>query len=250
MGTKMANSILLLPILAYCLSLTRAEYPTNFHNQTGCLYSFIEKGTYQITFPEAESEIGELKNLEYDSKTNCTNGVFPGNLIMNFQVSDNNMESMTIELEIKPYPNEGYWEVNKATLKFEARNKEIFKTNTVELAPVDMYAGQSFSYSCNSLVLQSLVPKKGNPHFKLILNRFQLQPFAELPRMVFAPSYDCSTWISLPVLMGFILILFITFTVMLGVYLLMEQGNQSSDLRFSKQGGMLMNQQQLDAIKG
>lgn len=210
----------------------------------------MEDGAYQITFPDAENQAGPLIKLQYDSKSNCTNGIHPGNLIASFDLNDNNMKSMTLEFQIRDFPSEGYWAITSATLKISPNNKQLFPTDTIDLLPIDMYAGEKFSYSCYSLVLQNRLPTKDGPNFKITLKRFQVQPFSELHNFVFASSYDCSVWLTLPVIMGLLLILFIVFTVMIGVYLLMEQGNQTSDLRFSKQGGMLMNQAQLDATKG
>lgn len=226
----------------------------NFHNQTGCLYAYIgDDCTYLVTFTEdLESVRGQLSNMTYDSsKSNCTNGIFPGNLVVKFITDVNQMDGMWLELQIKPSPSEGYWEINNATLVLDnPRNEQIFPSRVIELKATDMYAGDKFSYSCNRLVLQNRVISKDGPHFKITLRQFQIQPFKELDRYVFAPSFDCAVWITLPVLMGLILVLFIIFTVMIGVYLLMEQGNQQGDLKFSKQGGMLMNQAQLDATKG
>jgi len=242
-------------ILLLCLTIVsfmsaKAARPPNFHNETGCLYSFMEEGHYLITFPDAENQEGSTQKIEYDKGTNCTNGLYPGNLIVVFRTNDNYMESLNIRFIIKASPSEGYWEVEKAVLKISPVNKQIFPTDVIELKPVDIYAGLSFSYSCNTLVLQDLHPNKDGPHFKLTLRRFQIQPFPETPTVVFSPSYDCSVWLTLPLVTGLILVLFIIFTVMMGVYLLLEQGNQTSDLKFSKQGGMLMNQAQLDATKG
>lgn len=244
------SKFLILSFLSFVVALD-AAYPPNFYNHEGCLYAYMDDGHYQITLPDAEAQRGALTKLQYDKKTTaCTKGLQPGYLAVIFNTADNNMESMSIEFQIKPSPSEGYWEVNKATLKIAPINKSLFPTDTIELKPVDIYAGQAFSYSCNSLTLQNLKPAKDAPQFQLTLKRFQLQPFAELPNVIFGPSYDCSVWITLPVVMGLVLILFIVFTVMVGVYLMLELGNQTSDLKFSKQGGMLMNQAQLDATKG
>lgn len=241
---------LILYFLGFIVAL-EAVYPPNFYHHEGCLYAYMDDGHYQITLPDAEAQSGALTKIQYDKKTTaCTKGLQPGYLTVIFLTADNNMESMSIEFQIKPSPSEGYWEVNKATLKINPINKSLFPNDTIELKPVDIYAGQAFSYSCAALTLQNLRPAKDAPQFQLTLKRFQLQPFAELPNVIFGPSYDCSVWITLPVVMGLVLILFIVFTVMVGVYLMLELGNQTSDLKFSKQGGMLMNQAQLDATKG
>lgn len=244
----------LLQSLAISLVVTlqaQASYPAYFHNKDNCLYSYIEDGTYQITFPDAEPQEGTLKGIQYDDgKSSCTKGAESGKLFVSFNPQDNNMHQLSIEFNIRPLQSEGYWTVDKAILRIEPSNSGQFPEKEIALKPVDIYASQDNSFSCNALVLQNLSLKKDEPKFKITLKRFQLQPFKELDRVIFAPSHDCAVWITMPVLMGFLLILFITVTSMIGIYLLLEQGNQSSDLKFSKQGGMLMNQAQLDATKG
>lgn len=243
----------LLVTLCYCLSQVTAVYPPNFyHNDKQCLYAFMaDGGEYSITFPEIEPQKGPLKGIVYDKTSKCTDGITPGLLVVNFNTGDNFMESISIEFEIKNYPANGYWVINKATLKIKPVNKQLYPTDTIELNPIDIYAGDRFSYSCNTLVLQNSKPSNEGPHFKITLKRFQVQPFKELPTVIFAPSYDCSVWLTMPLIMGALLMLFIIFTVLIGVYLLVQQGNQGGgDLKFSKQSGMLMNQAQLDATKG
>lgn len=247
-------SSVLLQLLAFSSVVTLqalASYPAFFHNKDNCLYSYIEDGAYQITFQDAEPQEGALKGIQYDdSKSSCARAHEPGKLFVSFSPEDNNMHQLSIEFSIKSLQSEGYWTVDKAILRIDPSNPSQFPSKEIALKPVDIYASQNNSYSCNALVLQNLSPKKDEPRFKITLKRFQLQPFKELDRVVFAPSHDCAVWITMPVLMGFLLILFITVTSMIGIYLLLEQGNQSSDLKFSKQGGMLMNQAQLDATKG
>lgn len=231
----------------------QASYPAYFHNKDNCLYSYIEDGEYSITFQDAPPQEGILKDIHYDdSKSRCTKGPEEGKLRVSFNPEDNNMHDISIDFTIKPSPSEGYWQINKAilTINPQSNNNNLFPEKEIALRPIDIYASQDYSFSCSSLSLQNLTPKKDVPNFKITLKRFQIQPFKELDRVVFAPSYDCSVWMTLPVLMGFILIVFIVSTSMIGIYLLIEQGNQSSDLKFSKQGGMLMNQAQLDATKG
>lgn len=238
-----------------CKQLAEAAYPVNFINVSGCLYAYVEDGTYHVTIHEAENQYGSFSKLTYDSsKSNCTDGPYPGNLVATLEISapdktDNNFNSMSLELQFRYLLNDGYWSVTSAILNIDPRNPTPYKSKRIELQPVDMYAANSYSYSCNSLVLTNSMSPNKEPRFKIVLRKFQLQPFKELPDRIFATSYDCAVWLTMPVIMGALLILFIIATVMMGVYLLLEQGNQSSDLKFSKQGGMLLNQAQLDATK-
>lgn len=245
-----SSSLLLASLLVVSIE---AAYPAGFYNKTGCLYSHIADSSYLVLFPDGtEQQRGTITKFNYDdSQSNCTSGVFPGNLVVQFPTQDNFMHEMTLKLQLKPAPSEGYWEVKKATLDIKPVNKDqwIGYLDPIQMLPIDMYSRLHYSYSCSSLQLESRA-YKGKPFIRLTLNRFQIQPSAEGAKTVFQPSYDCAVWITLPVLMGLILLLFITFTVMIGVNLIVAQGNQTGDLRFSKQGGMLMNQAQLDATKG
>lgn len=251
--------LLFLPcfLLSLCgATLVNAAYPPGFNNFTGCIYTYLldERSEYIVTFPEpTETQKGTLKGLNYDaSKSNCIDGTStptkPGLLTMDFTLNDNYFQSMSLEMHFNNVGKE-FWEVTKATLKILPSNSQPFPSTTIDLRSVsgDVYAGQEQSYSCSSLVLVNLLPS--GPQFRLTLRRFQLQPFHEPAKTVFAPSRDCSTWLTMPQIMGFILVLFMIFTVLIGVYLLLELGGHSSDLRYSKQGGMLMNQAQLDATK-
>lgn len=251
--TSVLKVLLFTLVNAICLACWRAEagYLPNFHNLTGCLYTYMNDGQYRITFSDAEEQFGQLSisKLSYDSKSRCTSPTNPGTLIMNFDNSDNNFEKLSLEFHIRQLPAYGFWDIDKVILHITPSSNVLFPNRTIELRPSsDIYAPSNNSYSCSSLILQNHFTKDG-PQFKIILKRFQMQPFAESQLYVFAPSHDCSTWLTLPQIMGFALVLFIIFTALFGVYLLLELGNQQGDLRFSKHGGMLMNQAQLDATK-
>jgi len=170
---------------------------------------------------------------------------------MNFK-ADDNFNSIRLEFDIKSVPNSGVWEIVKTQFIIEPRNPNYNPDRQVDLKPAQglIYASSQQSYSCSALVLTNLTPTKDHPQYKITLRRFQVQPF-ENPdaRYIFAKSRDCSLWLTLPQIMGFLLLVFIVFTSLIGVYLLLELGTHTSDLKFSKQGGMLMNQAQLDATK-
>lgn len=259
----MMRNVSLLPALVaalFLLSIVRngpapvsGAYP-NLLNHTGCLYAYMsDGGKYEVTVPEStDHPKGTLQKFSYDAKSACITEKNPGLLVINFdfaETDDNNFASMSIEFELNAVPKEYNWEISKATLKIQPNNKQMFPVDTFELksASGDIYAGAQQSYSCSSLVLVNRV-QTGN-QFKITLKRFQVQPFHEPGSTVFASSRDCSVWLTLPQIMGLLLMLFIIMTVLIGVYLLVELGGHSSDLRFSKQGGMLMNQAQLDATK-
>lgn len=230
------------------------QLPPNFLNQTGCLYATTaDSGQYRVDFYDGtESQMGSLGKLSYGSDAKCITDTEPGKLVMNFDISDDKFVGMTIDLELKNNMKTFNWDISKATLTIKPQeNSQLFPEKVLDIKPAnggEIYAGVDQSYSCSSLIFTNSA--KNGPVFKITLRRFQLQPFHEPETRIFAPSRDCASWLTLPQIMGFLLILFMTFTVLMGVYLLIELGGHSSDLRFSKQGGMLMNQAQLDATKG
>lgn len=223
----------LLTILAlHHLLITQidAARPPGFYNKTNCLYAYVDEGYYRITSQEwTEEQSGKLGKVTYeDSRSSCVQGDTAGKLVMTFNMNDNNMESMTFDFQIKPSAAMGYWEINKAVLTIVPTNKNRFPNTTIEMKVADLYAGSKYSFSCSSLVLRNLfIEKVGGVHFNIKLNRFQLQPFGELPGTVFAPSYDCAVWLTMPLITGTILILFMVFSVLIGVSLLAEQGKQT-----------------------
>lgn len=250
-----------LVLLFITVSVSHATFYPTLLQKDNCLFAYLGTsgsisalGSYRVTFLDgSEPQMKALTELTYDSKTSCAHNETNGLLILNFK-QDDNFESIKLEFEIKLMPNQGVWEIVRTQFKFKATNPNLNPGDTIDLKPVSglMYANSYQSYSCSSLVLQNLpsTQTKDGPQYKFTLRRFQLQPFANPDnRYIFAKSHDCSTWLTLPQIMGFLLIAFIIFTSLIGVYLLLELGNHTSDLKYSKQGGMLMNQAQLDATK-
>lgn len=243
------------PLILYtCQLVTRSTfaqsppYPANFYQLNKCLYAYMsDGGTYQVTlFESPEIQRGSLGKITYGAQSKCIEANGTGQLTVNFDISDNFFRTMSLDLELRV--SRGYhWEVSNAKLTFDPVNEKPFPTKEIQLKPSDeIYADLQHSYSCSSLVLTHSTPN--GPRFKITLRRFQLQPFSE-SKTKFAPSRDCSVWLTMPQIMGLLLILFMIFTVLIGVYLLLELGGHSGELKFSKQGGMLMNQAQLDATK-
>lgn len=87
---------------------------------------------------------------------------------------------------------------------------QVYKLSSHEIT-----ASDGFSFSCNQLILRS----HGENPAVLTIHRFQLQPFAS-EKTVFAESFDCSTWFTIPTWMGLISMSFFSFIVSVGVYFL------------------------------
>jgi len=92
------------------------------------------------------------------------------------------------------------------------------------LRPTEISASDEHSFSCVDLELRSTKPKDQKYTLILKFKRFQVQPF-KLPdnkKKVFADSYDCSTWFTIPLWVGFLVTLFFTAILAFGVYALMD----------------------------
>lgn len=98
------------------------------------------------------------------------------------------------------------------------------KSVPFSLRPTEISASDEHSFSCVDLELRSTKPKDQKYTLILKLKRLQVQPF-KLPdnkKKVFADSYDCSTWFTIPLWIGFLVILFFTTILAFGVYALMD----------------------------
>src|SRR5690606_18931964 len=89
---------------------------------------------------------------------------------------------------------------------------------TMQASGHQLAAAAEFSYSCSSLQLNAEQHKR--MQFRLSVQRFQLQPFNG--NNVFAPSFDCSSMLSLEQLISFVPVLLLTMIAILGVYQLLS----------------------------
>lgn len=228
-----------------------------FFNHTGCLYAYQEQGSFEMLRADGESIEANLTldSLTYDAvKSNCTgaNGE-SGMIVFSFEVPPKNtkLKAISISMKITPSLSEGFWEISRADLTvFKADSN---KKRTFSLQVEDIYASLMHSYSCSALVLRTQHnPQSKNetgsvePRAAITLRRFQLQPFQEQQNAVFASSFDCSTWISVPGLMGLILILFVTVVTIIGVDFLKKI--EINDFKFNKES-QLFTQSQMDSNK-
>lgn len=199
------------------------------------------------------SESLDLDSLSYDSsKTKCVKENEHGKLVFSFKLDEKTkIKSITVGMKVEPSLSEGTWEISQANLTIT--RADVNKKRTFPLRVQDIYASLSHSYSCNELVLRTMHERKPDnetgriePRAELTLRRFQLQPFSESANVVFSPSYDCSKWITIPGLMGFVLIIFMTTFTIVGVYFLKKI--EINDFKYNKEG-QLFTQSQIESNK-
>lgn len=231
-----------------------SNYGKGFLNHTGCLYAYLEGGEFQMTTSDGD-EIEEKLNLDsliFElNRLKCSSQNQPGRLVFSFKFDEKNkIKSITIAMRIISADIKNYWEVSQANLT--VTRADLDKKRTFSLEFPDIYASPDHSYSCNELTFQTWKRKKTDnetrsyAHAKITLDRFQLQPFSELPNVVFGPSYDCYTWMTIPGFMGFILVLFMTVVTVIGTIFLKKI--ETNDFKNNKEG-LLFTQSQMEASK-
>lgn len=194
----------------------------------------------------------ELNSLTFDSnKIRCTNESSSGKLSISFKMDEKSkVKSINLAMKILPADYKDFWEISQANLTIT--RADIDRKRTFSLTFPDIYASPDRSYSCSGLEFRTMKKRKtdnetkSDAKAKLTLYRFQLQPFPERELYVFAPSYDCSTWMTIPGLMGFTLILFITVVTVLGTICLKRI--ETNDFKYTKEG-LLFTHSQLEASK-
>lgn len=225
-----------------------------FYNHSGCLYAYMEGATFDMITADGlniNEDIGK-ELLTYDkSKTQCLSridkkkrdGEFSeaAKLVFSFRMDDRvkSIKLISISMRIVESKNEGYWEISQANMTITRADIDKKRTFRLKL-PYDVSAGLDYSYSCNRLTLHTLHRAKTDnetsrvePHASISLLRFQVQPFGELRNHVFAASFDCSRFVTLPLVMGSLLVGFMILVCIVGVYNLVSFEN--IDFKFSKE---------------
>lgn len=244
--------------LSLSLTLVQADYGEGFHNKSGCLYTYMSGASFEMVTGSGPVIVENFssKALKYDlgGKSKCLDEKTKlGKVVFSYEMEKNkhHIDMVTVSMRIASSPSEGTWEISQANLT--VTRAVTGKKRVFPLKVADLYAGSRHSYSCNELILQSIHKRKPDnetdriePRVKITLERFQLQPFEELENVVFASSFDCSTWISMAGLMGLVLIMFITVTVVGGVHFLSKI--ETNDFKYNKEGQMFT-QSQIESNK-
>lgn len=134
---------------------------------------------------------------------------------------------MELTFIIKYTQSKRWWRVSQLTagIKYKDINERV------NLDPQPIESASDFSFSCSDLVTDSqynstdiddLQQFTRSYYFELIFDRFQLQPFKSRNNKVFAESFDCSTFFTIPIWMGLFVILMMIAIVFVGVYFLSE----------------------------
>lgn len=144
--------------------------------------------------------------------------------IMNVPLTDGGVK-VDLKLVLDVYKGR-YWELNSQS-RIKVYGSVVTKDLTIRNAE-EVTGGTQFSYSCQALCLRSLKPKLNgsDAEVRLTFTRFQIQPyptFKENGRVkIFHDSFDCSTWFTVPLWTGTLVVLLFTAILAMGVVALLD----------------------------
>ncbi len=191
-----------------------------------CIYLFTNGGRINITVTKSGRDFtlsGELppepttfsgKCPQFNEKDKKSNG--------KLKLEYDNIEKfgkfdITFSIEI----SKNWWKVKQISAYIRS-DKGLHID--LELDSDLIEAGNDFSFSCGQLTLRdiNITNEESLDSTKAVLsyNRFQLQPFKSKSLKVFAESFDCTTFFTIPIWMGLITVLFFVFLLSIGVYCL------------------------------
>ena len=127
-----------------------------------------------------------------------------------------------LDLRVMLLPNR-HWHLDENGTEVTVTIGE--KKARLSLRNTHVTAGSRFSFSCSRLLLKSPRASFDTPwSLEMKIHRFQLQPFKtdDTEKGVFADSFDCSTWFTIPVWTGFLILLFFTAILAFGIFALLE----------------------------
>ncbi|RWS24855.1 V-type proton ATPase subunit S1-like protein [Leptotrombidium deliense] len=208
--TVFASCLFLVPILFSASVYSDGNFD-HLTNDTKCqIYLYTEGGDFSV------------KELEHEGWKNISEVVFKDPKGVDSKCNSKDKENKelilsydgNLKLTLYLYSTVDYWEIKNITATYATDKSVAFSSD-------NMYASKEFSWSCGALSL-SFDGKVNNITTRAWLNmkRFQVQPFEGNEKVVFFESYDCTTWFTIPLWMGFLTVSMFTLIAAIGVYLL------------------------------
>lgn len=212
-----------------------------FDSKNKCVYLYTEKIAGQMdTYITKDDPSGKGGRVLVKDKTiNIT--IIPNNVqgvtvscpdlkkpkstaTMTVPLTDSGL-NVELKLVLDVYKGR-YWELNSQS-KIKVSGSVVTKDLTIR-NPEEVTGGTQFSYSCQSLSLRSLKPKLNgsNAEIRLTFSRFQIQPYGTFKQngreKIFLDSFDCSTWFTVPLWTGTLVVLLFTAILAMGVVALLD----------------------------
>lgn len=209
--------------------------------KNACIYVYTEKITGKL-FIYQEKEVDNKKVLKLIDTKNIT--VTPNNAEARNNCPDLKKAKTSGSIVLQPFNNEAEDKGFKVEIKldfdvFRGRYWELTSRSQINVTgsqnhqfkihhPEEITAGTTFSFSCQSLNIKSTKAKLNGTRAELKLSfaRFQVQPYETFKQngkqKVFRPSFDCSTWFTVPLWTGFLVVLLFTAILAMGVVALLD----------------------------
>ena len=200
--------------------------PDDYALQKECFHWYSEAISGVVKEPK-EKEMEVTESYEFDPKNpqatvDCKSS--PHNRTMTLTFVDKRKQDASVELKLVfQIKGVDYWELDDEKSEVTLINGSDTKFPGFRNSEVT--AGSRFSFSCADLTLRSqLKSEKSLKVLELKFTRFQVQPFnmTKESGKFFEDSFDCTTWFTIPIWIGFLVTLLFTAILTFGVYALLE----------------------------
>lgn len=203
--------------------------PDDYVLQQECFHWYSEAISGVVKEPK-DKEMDVTESYEFDPKNpqatvDCIRS--PHNRTLTIEFSDKQKRDASVKLKLVfQIKGVDYWELDD-------KKSEVILTNGSDTTfngfrNSEVTAGSTFSFSCADLTLRSQL--KDEKTLKLLkvlelrFTRFQVQPFnmTKESGKFFEDSFDCTTWFTIPIWIGFLVTLLFTAILSFGIYALLE----------------------------
>jgi hypothetical protein len=221
------KSVIVTPLVLVCLFVAAASaYPETLV-QNDCFVWYCENitATVRVYKPDAKKEIPATpsetihvlpKVKPSDVRTQCTD---PKSKSLSLTFSSPSNQRIVLKLVVR-VRSRHHWQLDESSSRVQVEDGG--KTFDFNVTRSEVSAGDTFSFSCSRLRLKSgRATLKYPQRLDLVISRFQLQPFKGSEKRVFADSFDCATWFTIPLWTGFLVTLLFTAILSFGVYALL-----------------------------
>lgn len=215
--------------------LQRKESPKKKPKETGhlvnfddCIFLYSEGGTINYTIYKGGSAKPDSRKgfvlpakpsshdgscLKWDEKERFQSAVLT---LRYYEIKE--VKNFTITFKIRL--TDSWWRVRKITASIDDKS---ISTKDLTFNSEKLEAAANFSFSCGDLLLKGSGEENLDlVKFRVNLKRFQLQPFRTEGPTIFTDSFDCTTFFTIPLWMGFFSLLLFIIIICIGVYLLSE----------------------------
>lgn len=215
------------------------KIPDGYITDNKCFHWYSEGMMVQFWIPgkEGSSVIQEFEEKDMKPSTDpdiiCGEKIDPKTGVrttvikVNFENAEKNAVALEWAFDVRV---DGDWYLNEAKSKIDV---SIPKKGQASFIPMNVMleAANAFSFSCGDLIISTYRPKKEGEEeeadgysMQLRMKRFQVQPFGKdvQRKIIFADSWDCSVWFTIPLIVGLVVTIFFIAIIYMAIYGLMS----------------------------